>query len=63
MKNVKPIKTPMGTNGHLDLDTGGKSVDRAGNEPSARLGSVLEQAQLGSTLAREPYSGTYCCII
>jgi hypothetical protein len=28
MKNVKPIKTPMGTNGHLDLDTGGKSVDQ-----------------------------------
>jgi hypothetical protein len=27
MKNAKPIKTPMGTNGHLDLDTGGKSVD------------------------------------
>jgi hypothetical protein len=27
MKNGKPIKTPMGTNGHLDLDTGGKSVD------------------------------------
>jgi hypothetical protein len=26
MKNAKPIKTPMGTNGHLDLDTGGKSV-------------------------------------
>jgi hypothetical protein len=26
MKDVKPIKTPMGTNGHLDLDTGGKSV-------------------------------------
>jgi hypothetical protein len=24
MKNDKPIKTPMGTNGHLDLDTGGK---------------------------------------
>jgi hypothetical protein len=23
MKNGKPIKTPMGTNGHLDLDTGG----------------------------------------
>jgi hypothetical protein len=21
MKNDKPIKTPMGTNGHLDLDT------------------------------------------
>jgi hypothetical protein len=28
MKNDKPIKTPMGTNGHLDLDTGGKSVDQ-----------------------------------
>jgi hypothetical protein len=28
LKNVKPIKTPMGTNGHLDLDMGGKSVDQ-----------------------------------
>jgi hypothetical protein len=28
MKNAKPIKTPMGTNGHLDLDTEGKSVDQ-----------------------------------
>jgi hypothetical protein len=28
MKNAKPIKTLMGTNGHLDLDTGGKSVDQ-----------------------------------
>jgi hypothetical protein len=28
IKNAKPIKTPMGTNGHLDLDTGGKSVDQ-----------------------------------
>jgi hypothetical protein len=28
LKNVKPIKTPMGTNGHLDLDTGGKSIDQ-----------------------------------
>jgi hypothetical protein len=28
MKNAKPIKAPMGTNGHLDLDTGGKSVDQ-----------------------------------
>jgi hypothetical protein len=27
MKDGKPIKKPMGTNGHLDLDTGGKSVD------------------------------------
>jgi hypothetical protein len=28
MKNDKPIKTPMGINGHLDLDTEGKSVDQ-----------------------------------
>jgi hypothetical protein len=28
MKNVKPVKAPMGTNGHLDLNTGGKSVDQ-----------------------------------
>jgi hypothetical protein len=28
MKDAKPIKTPMGTNRHLDLDTGGKSVDQ-----------------------------------
>jgi hypothetical protein len=28
MKDAKPIKTPMGTNGHLDHDTGGKSVDQ-----------------------------------
>jgi hypothetical protein len=28
MKNDKPVKTPMGTNGYLDLDTGGKSIDQ-----------------------------------
>jgi hypothetical protein len=28
MKDAKPIKTPMGTNGHLELDTGGKSIDQ-----------------------------------
>jgi hypothetical protein len=28
MKDGKPMKTPMGTNGHLDLDTGGKSIDQ-----------------------------------
>jgi hypothetical protein len=26
MKNAKPIKTSMRTNGHLDLDTRGKSI-------------------------------------
>jgi hypothetical protein len=28
MKDAKPIKTPMGTNGHLDLDMRGKSIDQ-----------------------------------
>jgi hypothetical protein len=28
MDNAKSIKTPMGTNGHLDLDLGGTSVDQ-----------------------------------
>jgi hypothetical protein len=28
MKDAKPIKTPMRTNGHLDIDTGGKSIDQ-----------------------------------
>jgi hypothetical protein len=27
MGNSKPIKTPMATNAHLDLDEGGKLVD------------------------------------
>jgi hypothetical protein len=28
MKDAKPAKTPMGTDGHLDLDKGSKSVDQ-----------------------------------
>jgi hypothetical protein len=28
MDKAKPIKTPMGTNGHVDPDMGGKSVDQ-----------------------------------
>jgi hypothetical protein len=28
MDKAKPIKTPMGTNGHLDLDLDGTSVDQ-----------------------------------
>jgi hypothetical protein len=28
MDKTKPIKTPMGTNGHLDLDMDGTSVDQ-----------------------------------
>jgi hypothetical protein len=39
MKDAKPTKTPMGTNGHLDLDTGGKSVDQ--KEYRSMIGSLL----------------------
>jgi hypothetical protein len=28
MDKAKPIKTSMGTNGHLDLDLGGKLIDQ-----------------------------------
>jgi hypothetical protein len=28
MDKAKPIKTPMGTNSHLDLDMGGKLVNQ-----------------------------------
>jgi hypothetical protein len=28
MKDARPINMPMGTNGHLDHDIGGKSVDQ-----------------------------------
>jgi hypothetical protein len=38
MKDAKPIKTPMGTNGHLDLD-GGKSVDQKVYQ--SMIGSLL----------------------
>jgi hypothetical protein len=39
MKNAKPIKTPIWTNGHLNLDTGGKSVDK--NVYQSMIGSLL----------------------
>jgi hypothetical protein len=28
MKDAKPAKMPMGTDGHLDLNAGGKSIDQ-----------------------------------
>jgi hypothetical protein len=39
MKGAKPIKTPMGTNGHLDLNTGGNYVDQKVYE--SMIGSLL----------------------
>jgi hypothetical protein len=39
MKDVKPAKTPMGTNGHLDLNVGGKSIDQKAYR--SMIGSLL----------------------
>jgi hypothetical protein len=39
MKDAKPAKTPMGTDRHLDLDKGGKSVDQ--NAYWSMIGSLL----------------------
>jgi hypothetical protein len=39
MKNAKPIKTAMGTNGHLHLDMRGKLVDQ-----------MVYQSMIGSLL-------------
>jgi hypothetical protein len=39
MKDAKPAKTPMGTDGHLDLDKGGKSIDQKAYR--SMIGSLL----------------------
>jgi hypothetical protein len=39
MKDAKPAKTPMGTDGHLDLNKGGKSVDQKAYR--SMIGSLL----------------------
>jgi hypothetical protein len=50
MKDVKPIKTPMGTNGHLDLDTRGKSINQ--NVYRSMIGSLLYLCVLGAFVLR-----------
>jgi hypothetical protein len=44
MKDAKPIKTPMGTNEHLDLNERGKSVDQ--KVYRSMIGSLLYYAQV-----------------
>jgi hypothetical protein len=39
MKDAKPAKTPMGTNGHVDLNKGGKSIDQKAYR--SMIGSLL----------------------
>ena len=47
MKDAKPIKTPMGTNGHLDLDTEGKSVDQKVIPVDDRLSTIFMCISIG----------------
>jgi hypothetical protein len=39
MKDAKPVKTPMGTDGHVDLNKGGKFVDQKAYQ--SMIGSLL----------------------
>jgi hypothetical protein len=39
LKDAKPAKTPMGTDGHVDLNKGGKSVDQKAYR--SMIGSLL----------------------
>jgi hypothetical protein len=48
MDKAKPIKTPMGTNGHLDLDMGTKSVDQKAY--CSMIGSFFIFVHLGPIL-------------
>ena len=47
MDECKPIKTPMPTNGHLDLDEGGNTVDQTLYR--SMIGSLLYLTHLGPT--------------
>src|SRR5437016_5106123 len=47
MDGTKPIKTPMSTNGHLDLNNEGKSMDQ--KVYRSMIGSFLYLLHLGRT--------------
>jgi len=48
VKDSKPIKTPMGSNGHLDLDTASISIDQ--KEYRSIRGSLFYYVLLNRTL-------------
>ena len=43
MKDAKPAKTPMGTDGHTDLNKGGKSVDQKAYRPQQRFYVLVDR--------------------
>nr|AAP12977.1 putative copia-type pol polyprotein [Oryza sativa Japonica Group] len=56
MKDVKPIKTPMPTNGHLDLDDNGKCVDQKGCD--FELLGYFDSDYAGCKVDRKSTTGT-----
>jgi hypothetical protein len=57
MKDAKPAKTPMGTDGHLDLNKGGnKSVDQKAYR--SMIGSLLYLVLVDRTLCL-----VYACVL
>jgi hypothetical protein len=60
MKDAKPAKTPMGTNGHVDLNKGGKSIDQKAYR--SMIGSLLYLTVSGApgwSPANWPLSGNF----
>jgi hypothetical protein len=44
MKDAKPAKTPMGTDGHVDLNKRGKSVDQKAYRSMIGVGDLFSNA-------------------
>jgi hypothetical protein len=56
MNDAKPAKTPMGTDGHVDLNKGGKSVDQKAYR--SMIGSLLYYVLVDRTLCL-----VYACVL
>jgi hypothetical protein len=56
MKDAKPAKAPMGTDGHVDLNKGGKSVDQKAYR--SMIGSLLYFVLVDQTLCL-----VYACVL
>jgi hypothetical protein len=56
MKDAKPAKTPMGTDRHLDLNKGGKSVDQKAYQ--SMIGSLLYLCASGPDIML-----SYACVL
>jgi hypothetical protein len=57
IKDAKPIKTPMGTNGHLDLDTGVIGVLKGNWSLRRRQRLPLRNSSFAVTPSHSPFLG------